>query len=339
MAKAFKLIFYVLISIFVAFLVAGFLGVVADNFLSADLTDGSIDGEPDTLGWLGLGVGFIALFSLVAIGAVTIWTTSSLYKFFQNRRALKQDKGLQNKSNKNKRTRTYLVLALVSIALWIAMAIVKTSSNENGLSSSEKSTERMPNLISSYLSDAQQKLDQLDVDLSVRTIDLLRSRSVWDDENWTVVSQSPAAGALLSKKSDVCIGIVKNDETWKTHRQLQCWSEAKTELDLIDNNYQLKLKDLLTLTSLPSSLNGYHLRATVKIEMDGGNTVYLPYCTYSTYSANSEINLKLDASDGGDPGVFADGGQSFKAGLFLNWIGRYRYTITKLEKSQTSKCG
>lgn len=337
MKKILKFLVYALTAVFLLFMISGFLGAVADGFIAADLTDGSIDGAKDTLSWAGFGVGFIALLLICIVGATTLWVTSTTYRWFTARKH-QRDNQIHPRNPATKK-KIVAGIAILAILLWSALAIIKAQNGNQDLAKSDKSNERMPSLISSSLSDAEQKLDDLNVDLDVRTEDLLQSRSVWNEDNWTVVSQSPAAGVLLDNQADVCIGIVKNDEAWKTHRQLQCWSESDSELDALDDNYELKLKDLLTVTSLPPSLDGYHLRATVKIEMDGGNTVSLPYCTYSMVSSNSAMNLKLDASDGGDPGLFADGGQSFKAGLFLNWTGRYRYSITKLEKSRTSKCG
>jgi len=195
----------------------------------------------------------------------------------------------------------------------------------------------MPQIVGMPLSTARDTIDSLGVGALTTEVDVLSYRSVWDVDNWTVVAQSPNVGASLRKDQLICIGIVKNDETWRTTSPLQCWESAETELGVIGDNYELLLKDLIKVTNVPSSLNGKHLRAEVKIEMDGGSTVYLPYCTYAPV-AGTTTNLKLDASNGGDPGIFANGGQSFEAGLFLDWSGRYRYLIASLEKSSTSKC-
>jgi len=195
----------------------------------------------------------------------------------------------------------------------------------------------MPKVIGLSLDNARELLDRLAVKVQTEEQDLISSRSVWDTSNWTVVGQSPPTGQKLTKDQRVCIGIVKNDEAWQTPNRLQCWESANVELEALGDNYELISKDLMKLTDLPASLDGKQLKAKVKIELDRGNTLYLPFCTYASV-ANFSTNLKLDASDGGDPGPFADGGQSFDAGLFLNWTGAYRYSITKLEKSDSSKC-
>jgi hypothetical protein len=195
----------------------------------------------------------------------------------------------------------------------------------------------MPKLIGLPLEDAREQLNELALEVQTEEQDLISSRSVWDVTNWTVVSQSPLSGKKLQKNQLVCIGIVKNDESWQTPNRLQCWESANDELETIGENYEIINKDLMRLVNLPSSLEGKHLRAEIKIELDRGNTIYLPFCTFAPVT-NANTNLKLDASDGGDPGLFANGGQSFEAGLFLNWTGSYRYSIKKLEKSDSSKC-
>jgi hypothetical protein len=194
----------------------------------------------------------------------------------------------------------------------------------------------MPNVIGSPLGTARETLESLDGEYEINEQDLISDRGVWNYDNWVVSSQSPRAGAPLSKNEQVCIGIVKNDETWQTPNQLQCWESAADELSEI-SGYTMPLKDLIKMNNLPISLNGMHLKAEVEIEMDRGNTVFLPFCTYAVV-ANGSTNLKLDAGNGGDPGLFANGGQSFEAGLFLEWTGNYKMSINRLEKSRTSRC-
>ena len=194
----------------------------------------------------------------------------------------------------------------------------------------------MPNLQGKILSEVDPFLEELKMGLTVNHYDLIASRSVWSDDNWTVVAQSPRPGSLLKYGASICIGIVKSDETWRTTQRLQCWNRVS---DNVADSVELEFlsNDLVRVSRLPSSLVGRHLRATIKIEMDGGNTVSLPFCTYAPTS-NQQVNLKIDAGDGGDPGVFSSGGESFKAGLFLNWNGRFRFELTKLEESSTGGC-
>jgi hypothetical protein len=194
----------------------------------------------------------------------------------------------------------------------------------------------MPNIQGESLREAKSRVKNLKMGLDVEHHDLISSRSVWDEDNWTVVAQNPLPGAELRYGTSLCIGIVKNDETWQTQDRLECWQ--KIDLDLLETaSVEFLSKDIAKFSNLPTSLRDGHLRATIKIEMDRGNTVWLPYCTYSKVTA-SQANLKLDASNGGDPGAFANGGQSFEASLFLEWSGNYRFTVMRLEKSTSGGC-
>lgn len=195
----------------------------------------------------------------------------------------------------------------------------------------------MPSLQGQILRDARSDIKDLAMGLKVEEQDLIYSRGVWDADNWTVMTQSPQPGSELRYGASVCIGIAKNDETWQTQNRLQCWQ--KIDDDFLDASDAVAFlsNDLVKLSNLPQSLKGTHLRATIQIEMDRGNTVQLPYCTYGPVSGR-EANLKIDASNGGDPGAFAKGGQSFEASLFLEWSGSYRYSVKKLEKSSAGGC-
>ena len=194
----------------------------------------------------------------------------------------------------------------------------------------------MPNVQGQLLNNAKSNIKNLKMGLKIDKQDLISSRSVWDEENWTVVAQSPQPGSELRYGALICIGIAKNDETWQTPDRLQCWQKVENEL-LASMDIDFLSNDLVKLTNLPQSLQGSHLRAMIRIELDRGNTVQLPYCTYGPVSGR-ETNLKIDASNGGDPGAFSKGSQSFEASLFLEWTGSYRFTITKLEKSNSGGC-
>jgi len=323
-----------LVGIFVLFIVVGFIGVLVDPLFETDLTDGSIDGGEDTLGWLGFGIGSIFLIGGLALIAIVGKSIQILSKIRPARP--KNDLRSNKFRHITKITAVGGILALVSvITLIIRLQEVSTAEDQT----SPSKIEYMPNLVKSLLPEATKRLKDLKTNLDLETQDLISSRGVWAEDNWTVVSQSPSVGMSLSKNQKVCLGIVKNDETWETPKRLECWSDARKELEIVGEDHDMPLKDLLKIATSPKSLIGYHLRATVEIKMDRGNTVRLPYCTYAKVSSSSDFNLKLDATNGGDPGLFANGGQSFQAGLFLNWTGRYRYNIKKLEKSLTSKCG
>ncbi len=244
-------------------------------------------------------------------------------------------RGPKTKVRRKKIVISTLVVCLTVLPLLIAGAIV--GEPVESVPAPNLKSALMPKVIGLSLESASEQLNQLAVEVQIKEQDLISSRSVWDTSNWTVVGQSPPSGEKLVKDQLVCIGIVKIDEAWQTPNRLQCWESANDELQALGDNYKFINKDLIKLTNLPASLEGKQLKAKVEIELDRGDTLYLPFCTYASV-ANFSTNLKLDASNGGDPGLFADGGQSFEAGLFLDWNGSYRYSITKLEKSDSSKC-
>lgn len=231
-----------------------------------------------------------------------------------------------------------LAIALVSLAGMVYRVAIGCAANStNDVCNAQRvkrnasKTAIMPDLRQKPLPEAKAMIDALKINISLSNKDVISSRSVWNEDNWVVVNQTPGPGTVLKYGEHVCIGIVKADESWQTPNRLQCWQDAGGGLP-DSENVDFLSHDLVKISNLPTSLNGQYLRATIRIEMDRGDTVSLPFCTYSSVTA-SQPNFKLDASDGGDPGLFADGGQSFKAGLFLNWTGAFRFSVTKLEVS------
>lgn len=170
------------------------------------------------------------------------------------------------------------------------------------------------------------------------TIDLIESRSVWDNYNWTVVAQIPPAGSKVNLEYRPCLGIVKINELELNRRRLRCWREINGFEEFESFKYNMLSKDLISLTLTDPDLKGYFLKAKVWIEMKDWNSVMLTYCSYEPIGVNgsADINLELDAGASGT--VFGDGGESFDAGLFNDWNGEYTYTIESIEKSFGNGC-
>lgn len=78
----------------------------------------------------------------------------------------------------------------------------------------------MPDIIGKSVYDISESLAQLekDLDLDIRYSDLVGDRGMWNQANWTVVIQAPAAGQRLSRGQLVCVGVRKKDEVESQHQ-------------------------------------------------------------------------------------------------------------------------
>ncbi|MGW4371640.1 PASTA domain-containing protein [Nocardia takedensis] len=70
----------------------------------------------------------------------------------------------------------------------------------------------MPDLVGMELPAAKNLLRDLDLDIVTRD-DTGEDRQVWIEGNWTVTSQTPAAGTLLAELAEAELGVVKTGET------------------------------------------------------------------------------------------------------------------------------
>lgn len=74
----------------------------------------------------------------------------------------------------------------------------------------------MPDLMGQSLSDADETLLANCELIECSYSDLADGdRSVWSSANWIVVDQSPRVGVVLSGVNEICLGVVKVDETGK----------------------------------------------------------------------------------------------------------------------------
>jgi hypothetical protein len=228
---------------------------------------------------------------------------------------------------------------VLTIAIFAAFAIYGNSIDKNKTQSISKSQEMiMPNAVGMNYGEFVDNNTKFIEKYFPDTIDLIESRSVWNNYNWVIVAQIPPAGSKFVKDERLCFGVVKTDELDLSRQRLSCWQELIGFADLSGFDYNLLSKDLISISINDPDLKGYFLKAKVWIEMKDWNSVMLTYCSYEPVgvNGNSSINLKLDAGASGT--VFGDGGESFDAGLFNDWNGEYTYEVKKIEKSYGSGC-
>jgi hypothetical protein len=170
------------------------------------------------------------------------------------------------------------------------------------------------------------------------TVDLIESRSIWDNYNWVVVAQIPPAGSKLIPDDRICLGVVKVEESNLDHKRLHCWQEITDFESTAGYSYDMVLKDLLKVTLPKPELKGFFLKATVLIEMKDWSTVSLTYCSYEAVGTNGSITTNLELDPGASGTAFGDGGESFNTGLFKDWTGSYTYQIRQMWKSFGSGC-
>jgi len=189
----------------------------------------------------------------------------------------------------------------------------------------------MPNLAGMTIGAAKETLSAVDDELYLDDVDLLGFRSVWNYENWTVMSQNPPAGTQITKGMRLCAGVVKNDETWRTLNFVKCWQDASDEMDA-----QMATVDLRSNTGLADAtfINEGPLpaqyRANVDIDDDNGRSYLLTFCTNSPVAPGASpkyLELYIDNSTAGD---------KYFATLFDELTGKFQFKWTKLEKNYGS---
>lgn len=228
---------------------------------------------------------------------------------------------------------------VLTIVIFVGVSFLGSWIEKNKADENENSKENsMPSVVGMNYGEFVDNNSEFNQKYFPDTIDLIESRSVWDNYNWTVVSQIPAAGSKVSLEDRPCLGIVKTDELELPRQKLRCWREVNGFEDFSGFDFKMLSKDLISIILTDSALEGYFLKAKVRIDMEDWNSVWLTYCSYEPKGVNgsSSTNLKLDAGASGT--AFGDGGVSFDAGLFLEWNGAYTYKVEKVEKSYGSGC-
>ena len=240
---------------------------------------------------------------------------------------------------KTRLTKTQIVIGVVALVAFGVLSIIFPSEDETKVKENkQQEVITMPNAIGMNYGDFHDKESKFLDKYYADTIDLIESRSIWENYNWVVVAQIPPAGSKLLPDDRICLGVVKVEETNLDHERLHCWQELFDFESTTGYSYDLPLKDLLKVTLPKPDLKGYFLKATVQIEMKDWNSVVLTYCSYEAVGANGSVttNLKLDAGASGT--AFGNGGESFDAGLFNDWSGEYTYQIRQMWKSFGSGC-
>lgn len=238
-----------------------------------------------------------------------------------------------------KRLIEHFWVSVLTVGFFIGLGLIGNATSKTADDGRQTSNEvLMPNIVGMTYGDFVENNSKLIETYFPDTIDLIASRSIWDQYNWKVVSQIPPAGTRLKPEDRLCLGVVKLDEVNSTRQRLRCWQEITGFEDIQGFDYDLQSKDLMSLSLRSSDLTGYFLKARVWIEMKDWNSVMLTYCSYEPVGLgeSSTINLKLNTGASGS--IFGDGGESFDVGLFNDWYGEYTYRIETIEKSFGSGC-
>ena len=236
-------------------------------------------------------------------------------------------------------TKTQIVIGLVGLVAFGVLSIIFPSEDETKVKENkQQEVITMPNAIGMNYGDFKDKETKFLDKFYADTVDLIESRSIWDNYNWVVVAQIPPAGSKLIPDDRICLGVVKVEESNLDHKRLHCWQEVTDFESTTGYSYDMVLKDLLKVTLPKPELKGFFLKATVLIEMKDWSTVTLTYCSYEAVGTNGSITTNLELDPGASGTAFGDGGESFNTGLFKDWTGSYTYQIRQMWKSFGSGC-
>ena len=189
----------------------------------------------------------------------------------------------------------------------------------------------MPDVTGILYSEARDLIDDLPGSYSVDDIDLLESRSIWTQDNWTVMRQSPRAGQPLLDGNKICLGVVKNDETWQTLKKMPCYERVypdKSTLKFVDR------QEVQLTVSNAGPGNAYY-RAIVHYEIDEGNLtwpyidrdLYVEYCSDYPVAPGPARMVVLEMNNR----------YNTDESKWLQYGGKFRYSLDKAYKSST-KC-
>ena len=247
---------------------------------------------------------------------------------------------LPKANNRKKRTRKIgglsriqLVILVVVLASIIPLGIMFPSNDGNKVAEVKKqSVTTMPKAIGMNYGEFVEKENKFIEKFFPDTIDLIDSRSIWDDYNWVVVAQIPPAGSTVFPDERICLGVVKVEESNLDHKRLRCWQEVTEFENTTGYSFDMIDKGLLKVKLPQPELKGFFLKTEVLIEMEDWSTVTITFCSYEAVGTNgtTTINLKLDPGPGGI--------ESFDVELFNDWTGAYTYRIQQMWKSFGAGC-
>lgn len=135
-------------------------------------------------------------------------------------------RGPKTRERRKKIVAGSLLVLGVAVSLFIVGTLTE-SSTDNPVAQIEQNDgpattvrKSMPDVVGRGLSGVVEAMSKLEEDfgLDIRYVDLVSDRSVWNQDNWVVVSQAPGAGVTLSEGQLICLGIRKKDESERSHR-------------------------------------------------------------------------------------------------------------------------
>jgi hypothetical protein len=230
-------------------------------------------------------------------------------------------------------SRIQLVILVVVLASIVPLEIMFPSDDETKVEEIKKqSVITMPKAIGMNYGEFVEKENKFVEKFYPDTIDLIDSRSIWDDYNWVIVAQIPPAGSKVLPDDRICLGVVKVEESNLDHKRLHCWQEIREFENTAGYSFDMLDNGLLQVKLPQPELKGFFLKAEVLIEMKDWSTVTITYCSYEAVGTNgtATINLKLDPGPGGI--------ESFDVELFNDWTGAYTYRIKQMWKSFGAGC-
>jgi len=175
----------------------------------------------------------------------------------------------------------------------------------------------MPKIIGLTFDDASSRIDNLGGFLDY--VDVLEGRSVWDDSNWKVVKQIPAAGTKVFSSDKFCAGVTQLSESWRTPKHFGCWeslNQTVSPLSLSSDSMYMKIK-FFNNRSIP-----VQYRATVNVDTDDGDNLKVMFCTENsvrgrTFASRMRLSGKYYAND---------------AATFYSYRGKIHWSISKFER-------
>jgi hypothetical protein len=179
----------------------------------------------------------------------------------------------------------------------------------------------MPKIVGLTFDVASSRIEKLGGFLDY--IDVLESRSVWDDSNWKVVSQIPKAGTVVFSTDKICAGVTQLSESWRTPKHFGCWESLNQNvkpLSLSSDSLYMKIR-FFNDRSI-----AVQYRATVEIETDDGDNLKVMFCTEKAIAGRtSATRMRLSGK------YFAN-----DAAAFFNYSGKISWSISKFERQLTT---
>jgi hypothetical protein len=224
------------------------------------------------------------------------------------------------------RNKTLEIIA-VGLALVFGMAAEGDSSSETTDTTIPAKPFVMPKITGMSYARAVLKVEKASQGFYLESVDVLQSRSVWDDANWKVLMQNPKAGATVFPGDKICAGVAKNDEAWRTPKHFGCWGQVsdtgKMDIKMSENRMYLNVDGVNTGQSAAQ------YRATVEVNTDDGDNLTIQFCSATPTKPGKTLNqMRLT---GKNEDLFYD------TTNFTEYRGRISYSVKKLDRSVGSR--